>query len=85
MIGTNNDGIRDEALNCSWGLGELRHEAMKMESAARSGVSNLKGNKTKDDSKAPQKKAGNINCFNCGSKISRTITNHKSKCPAKTQ
>ena len=41
------------------GLGELRQEGMKMKNAARSGVSNLKGNKIKDDSKAPQKKASN--------------------------
>ena len=26
----------------------------------------------------------NINCFNCRSKISGSITNQKSKCPAKT-
>ena len=31
LIGTNNDEIRDGALNCSWGLGELRQEGMKME------------------------------------------------------
>ena len=87
LIGTNNDEIRDGAVNCLWGLGELRQEGMKMESAARSGASNLKGNKNKikDDSKAPEKKTSNINCFNCGSKISRSIANHKSKCPAKTQ
>ena len=71
---------------------------MKMESAARSGAqmtneasinkvgkySNLKGNKLKDDSKAPKKKASTINCFNCKSKISGSIINHKSKCLAKT-
>ena len=71
---------------------------MKMESPARSGAqmsnessinkvgkySNLKGNKLKDDSKVPKKKASHINCFNCGSKISWSITNHKRKCPAKT-
>ena len=38
LIGTNNDEIRDEALNFSWGLEELRQEGMKMESAARSGA-----------------------------------------------
>ena len=76
----NNDKIRDEALKRSWGLGELREEGMKMESAARSGsqmsnessinkvvkYSNLKGNKLKDDSKVPKKNASNINCFTVG-------------------
>ena len=57
---------------------------MKMESAVRSGASNLKGNK-KDDSKPPHKNASNINCFNCGSKILGSITNYKSNCPAKTE
>ena len=36
LIGTNNDEIRDEALERLWGLGELRQEGMKMENAARS-------------------------------------------------
>ena len=61
LIGKNSDEIRDEALNCSWVLGELRQEGMNMESTAMSGASNLKGRKLKDDSKAPKKKASNIN------------------------
>ena len=84
LIGTNNDEIRDEELKFSWGLEELRKEGMKMESAVRSGASNLKGNE-KDDSKPPHKNASNINCFNCGSKILGSITNYKSNCPAKTE
>ena len=62
---------------------EMKQEGMKMESATKSCAqmsnessinkvgkySNLKGNKLKDDSKVPKKKASHINCFNCGSKI----------------
>ena len=97
IIGTSDTDIRDEALKQSWDLKQLRHEGMKMESAARSGAQisgdgNNPLNKIgkysfanmKSQNQTPSKKKQPITCYNCGSKVPGSILKHKENCSAKS-
>ena len=95
VIGTINNGIREEALKKSWDLPSLRRGGMQIESAERGGAEiagegvNKLGkysySKLKTDytaSKANQRKE--IKCFNCGNSIKGSIAKHKEACPAQS-
>ena len=99
IIGTTESSIIDEALKQSWDLKLLRQEGMKMESAARSGAqiageSHNNLNKIGKYSYSNMKSSHNqqydnrkqsITCYNCGSKVSGSITKHKEEsCSAKS-
>jgi hypothetical protein len=93
VIGTINDGIREEALKMSLVLDTLRSEGMRIESAAkaastiagdaalnRMGKYSYKNFKKKDEG-GPKK----VNCFYCGMEAERkNIASHSRQCPAKT-
>ena len=75
----------------SWDLPQLRKEGMAMESAVKGGAE-LSGESVNKIGKysfknlkkdLPNMRRKDMNCFNCGYKITGSIYKHKATCPAK--
>ena len=71
LYGTSNDKIREEAINRSWDLANLRKEGMQMESAAR-GSAMISG----DSSAAAVNKLGNYSYTNLKQNNDKTNNNN---------
>ena len=98
MIGLRDNAIRQEALKKSWDLKKLRHERMKMESAARGSSEIAGGNNVYKVGKYSMKysmkqKTGRnnskhidnqkITCYNCGNTVEGSVVKLvKEKFPA---
>ena len=99
VIGLENDGIQQEALENSWDFKDLRSNGVRMESAYKGAAEitgdgslnkigkysygNVKNQVNKDERKVSQQKQ--INCYFCGNTISGTpISKHTQQCPARS-
>ena len=90
IIGLIENSIRQEALKMSWDLVELKKNGMAMESALKGGaelagenVNKLGKYSYRSLEKGDTNVRKDIDCFNCGYKITGSIAKHKAKCPAK--